>query len=82
MKSLIFDTVKVNDTISFNDNGMIESGVVVKVDNNKFGVRVLRCWDNNGIPTYYESILNFYKTGTKTHANHTHGNAIAITGTI
>jgi hypothetical protein len=78
-----FENVELNQTVSFEENGMIETGVVCKVEENKFTLRALRTWvDNNGIVKYYESMFPFFKTGTKTHHRYTFGNAIEITGTI
>ena len=82
MKARKFENVEINQTVTFEENGMIETGIVCNVEHNKFIVRALRCWDNNGVNTYYERQWSFFKTGTKTHSHHTNGNAIAITGTI
>jgi hypothetical protein len=77
-----FENVEINQTVSFYENDMIETGVVRKVDHNMFFVEALRSWDNKGVITFYEKSFSFYKTGTKTHHRHTNGNAIEITGTI
>jgi hypothetical protein len=82
MKARKFENVELNQTVTFEDNGMIETGVVCNVEDNKFTLRVWRNWDNCGIITFNETKLNFFKTGTKTHSHHTNGNAIKITGTI
>lgn len=77
-----FENVEINQTVSFYENDMIETGVVRRVDHNIFYVEALRSWDCNGVQTFYEKSFSFYKTGTKTHHRHTWGNAIEITGTI
>jgi hypothetical protein len=77
-----FDTVEINQTVTFEENGMIETGVVCNVEHNKFTLRALRSWDNNGVNTFYEKQFSFFKTGTKTHSHHTNGNAIQITGNV
>ena len=82
MSARKFDNVELNQTITFLENGMIETGAVCKVDKNTFTLRVLRCWDNNGMMTYYDAHFSFYKTGTKSHSHYTHGNAIEITGNL
>jgi hypothetical protein len=82
MKARKFETVKLNQTVSFEENGMIETGVVCNVEHNKFTLRALRSWDNNGVDAFYEKQFSFFKTGTKTHSHHTNGNAIQITGTV
>ena len=82
MKNRKFENVEINQTVSFEENGMIETGVVCEVQHNKFILRALRSWDNDGNVEYYEKMFNFFKTGTKTHSHHTNGNAIIITGTI
>ena len=82
MKARKFENVQINQTVTFEENGMIETGVVCNVEHNKFTLRTLASWDNNGVETYYERMFNFFKTGTKTHSHHTNGNAIEITGNI
>jgi len=82
MKTKKFQNVELNQTITFEENGMTETAVVCRVENNKFTARALRSWDNNGVETFYEKQFTFFKTGTKTHSHHTNGNAIEITGTI
>ena len=82
MKARKFENVELNQTVTFEDNGMIEVGVVCNVEDNKFTLRVWRNWDNNGVISFNVNKLNFFKTGTKTHSHHTNGNAIQITGTI
>jgi hypothetical protein len=82
MKTRKFENVELNQTVTFEENGMIETGVVCNVEQNKFTLRTLASWDNNGVETYYERMFNFFKTGTKTHSHHTNGNAIEITGKI
>ena len=82
MKARKFDTVELNQTVTFEEKAMIETGVVCEVKENTFTLRALRCWDNNGVKEFYEKQFAFFKTGTKTHSHHTNGNAIAITGTV
>jgi len=82
MKSRKFDSVKVDQEVYFEENGMIESGVVIEVYDNKFVVRALRCYDKDGVLSYYDKKFSFFKTGTKTHSHYTYGNAIQIVGTI
>lgn len=82
MKARKFDTVELNQTVTFEEKGMIETGVVCEVKENTFTLRALRSWDNNGVMSYHDSFFNFFKTGTKSHSHYTYGNAIAITGTV
>jgi hypothetical protein len=82
MKAKKFDNVQLNQIVTFYENDMIQTGVVCNVENNKFTLRALRCWDNNGIIAYNEQMFTFFKTGTKTHAHYTYGNAIEITGNV
>lgn len=82
MKARKFDTVELNQTVTFEEKGMIETGVVCEVKENKFTQRAVRGWDDNGVMSYNDSFFNFYKTGTKTHSHYTYGNAIAITGRV
>jgi hypothetical protein len=82
MNARKFENVQINQTVTFEENGMIETGIVCNVEHNKFTLRTLASWDNNGVETYYERMFNFFKTGTKTHSHHTNGNAIEITGNI
>ena len=82
MKARKFENVQINQTVTFEENGMIETGVVSNVEHNKFIVRTLRCWDKYGVISYYDRNFSFFKTGTKTHSHYNYGNAIAITGNI
>lgn len=82
MKARKFDTVELNQTVTFEEKGMIETGVVCEVNENTFTLRALRVWDNNGVMSYHDSFFNFFKTGTKSHSHYTYGNAIEITGTV
>jgi hypothetical protein len=82
IKSRKFDSVEIDQEICFEENGFIETGVVCEVYDNKFVVRALRCYDNDGVMSYYDKKFSFYKTGTKTHSHYTYGNAIQIVGTI
>ena len=82
MKARKFDTVELNQTVTFEEKGMVETGVVCEVKENTFTLRALRSWDNNGVMCYSDSYFNFFKTGTKSHSHYTYGNAIAITGKV
>jgi hypothetical protein len=82
MKARKFDLVELGNIVSFEEDGKIETGVVSIVEHNKFQITALRCWDKNGVMTYYDRTWSFFKTGTKTHSHHTNGNAIEITGNI
>jgi len=82
MKARKFENVEINQTVTFEENGMIETGIVCNVEHNKFTVRALRCWDRCGVMVYYDKNFSFFKTGTKTHSHYNYQNAIAITGTI
>jgi len=77
-----FESIEVNQTVTFENEGKIETGVVCKVSQNTFTLRVMQCWDNNGTTSFYDAFYNFYKTGTKSHLNYTYGNAIEINGSI
>lgn len=77
-----FYNVELNQIVTFEDKGMIETGIVCKVNENTFTLRALRSWDNNGVKCFYECLYNFFKTGTKSHSRYTYGNAIQIIGTI
>lgn len=81
-KSKKFENVEVSDIISYEELGKIESGVVVNVDDKMFTIKILCYWDNNGISTYYERLINFFKSGSKTNRYHTNGNAIEVIGKI
>jgi hypothetical protein len=74
-----FEHVKIGQTISFEENGMIETAIVSKVDKNTFSAQALRFWNNNGVKSFYTMTFNFLKTGTKSHPHYTYGNAIEIT---
>jgi hypothetical protein len=82
MKARKFDDVAINQTVTFEEGGMIETGVVCEVKENTFTVRALRSWNKNGITCYNDNFFSFYKTGTKSHSHYTYGNAIEITGTV
>jgi hypothetical protein len=82
MKARKFNNVELNQTVTFEEKGMIETGVVCEVKENTFTLRALRSWNNNGVMTYHDSFFNFFKTGTKSHSHYTYGNAIAITGAV
>jgi hypothetical protein len=77
-----FENVKINDTIAFEQNGKIETAVVIEVNARTFTTRALRSWDKNGISAYYDAFFNFYKSGIKSHSHYTYGNALEITGSV
>jgi hypothetical protein len=81
-KSKKFDNVEINDIVSYEENGMINTGVVNMVDDKMFTLRVVSSWNNNGTMVIYDRHLNFYKSGIKTNRFHSNGNAIEITGKI
>ena len=64
MKARKFDTVELNQTVTFEENGMIETGVVCNVEHNKFTLRALRMWDNCGVITYYDKMFSFFNWET------------------
>jgi hypothetical protein len=78
MKNRKFENVKIGQIVTFKENEMVESGIVTNVNENTFTLRALRCWDNNGVKSFYDSFFNFYKTGTKSHSHYTYDNAIEI----
>ena len=82
MKARKFDNVKVGDTVTFEENGMIETGIVSEVKENTFILRALRCWNKRGVLSFNDKYFNFFKTGTKSHSHYLHGNAIKITVSI
>lgn len=77
-----FENVELDQIATFEENGMIESGVVCYVDNKIFTLRMMRSWDNNGVIEYYTKYCTFFKTGTKTNRFHTNGNAIEVIGRV
>jgi archaellum component FlaC len=75
-----FENVKEGNMVSFyTENNQIQQGIVVAVKENIFEVKILECYTRNGIKHFYDTYLHFFKTGTKTHARYTYGNAIEIT---
>ena len=82
MKARKFENVELDQIVTFEEKGMIESGVVCEVKENTFILRALRMWDDNGVKSFYDRYFSFFKTGTKSHSHYTHGNAIEITGRI
>ena len=82
MKQRKFDTIELNQTVTFEENGMIETGVVCQVKENIFILRALQSWNNNGVIRYYDVFFSFFKTGTKSNYRYTYGNAIEITGKV
>lgn len=78
-----FHNVALGQTVTFtNSEGMIETGVVTEVSENKFVLMIPAVAEYNGILRFYNRHLAFYKTGTKTHVRHNHGNALEITGIV
>ncbi len=82
MKAKKFENVEINQIVTFEENGMIDSGVVDNVQEKTFTLRVISSWNNNGIIEIYDRYLNFFKSGIKTNRFYTYGNAIEITGRI
>jgi hypothetical protein len=81
-KSKKFENVELNDIVSYEENGMINTGVVDMVNDKIFTLRVVSSWDNNGTIMIYERYLHFFKSGKKTNRFYTFGSAIEITGKI
>jgi len=77
-----FENIEINQVVTFEEYGKIETGVVCLVEHNKFTLRALRSWDRNGVETFYDRHFPFFKTGTKTHHHHTNGNAIEVIGRV
>ena len=82
MRNRKFENVAINQIVSFNEKGMIETGVVCDIKENTFTLRALRLWDKNGVVSYQNCLFNFYKTGTKSHSHYTYGDAIEIIGNV
>jgi hypothetical protein len=81
-KSKKFENVEINQIVSFEENGMIKSGVVDMVCDKMFTLRVISTWDKNGVLVTYNRYLNFFKSGKKTNRYHTNGNALQIVGNV
>jgi hypothetical protein len=77
-----FENVEINQIVSFQENEMIESGVVDYVCDKMFTLRVLSTWDNNGVLVIYHRNLNFFKSGKKTNRYYTYGDALEIVGNV
>lgn len=77
-----FENIQINDVVRFYNNQKIESGVVCDVLKNKFTVRTIDYWEDNGVIKFYDSYFSFFKTGTKTNKFYLYGNAIEVIGTI
>ena len=73
-----FENVKINDQVSFEENGNIKIGKVIKVEEKIFTISLPSSWNKNGVIEYYERNFNFFKSGKKTNRFHTNGNAIEI----
>ena len=77
-----FENVEINQIVSFEENGMIKSGVVDMVCDKKFTLRLISTWDKNGVLVIYNRYLNFFKSGKKTNRYYTYGNALQIVGNV
>ena len=77
-----FQNVEINQIVSFEENGMIESGVVDNVQEKIFTLRVVSTWNKNGVIEIYDRHLNFYKSGIPTNRFYCYGNAIDIVGRV
>jgi hypothetical protein len=81
-KSKKFDNVEINQIVSFEENNMINTGVVDMTNDKIFVLRVISTWNNNGVIMVYERYLHFFKSGKKTNRFYTYGNAIEIVGNV
>ena len=80
-----FNDIKVGDMVTYYSDlqGAISEAVVCEVTEKMFTLTTLKHWQKpNGVHTFYEFKMPFYKTGTKTHHRYTFGNAIEITSSI
>jgi hypothetical protein len=80
-----FSEVKVGHIVTYYSDllGSISEAVVSEVNEKMFTLSTLRSWKNpNGIISFDEIKMQFYKTGTKSHHRYTHGNAIEITSAV
>jgi len=80
-----FNGIKVGDMVTYYSDlqGSISEAVVCEVTEKMFTLTTLKHWQKpNGVHTFYEFKMPFYKTGTKTHHRYTFGNAIEITSSI
>jgi hypothetical protein len=80
-----FNNIKVGDIVTYYSDleGSISEAVVCEVLDNMFVLTTLKHYQKpDGINSFYEFKMAFYKTGTKTHHRYTFGNAIAITSSV
>lgn len=80
-----FDNIKIGDIVTYYSDlkGSISEAVVCEVLDNMFVLNTLKHYQKpDGINSFYEFKMSFYKTGTKTHHRYTFGNAIEITSSI
>lgn len=77
-----FSNIKIGDIVTYYSDlqGSINEAVVCEVSDNMFTLTTMKhLLKPNGVHSFYEFKMPFYKTGTKTHHRYTFGNAIAIT---
>ena len=80
-----FNDIKVGDIVTYYSDlkGSISEAVVCEVSENMFVLTTLKHYQKpDGIHSFYEFKMAFYKTGTKTHHRYTFGNAISITSSV
>ena len=80
-----FNDIKVGDIVTYylDLKGSISEAVVCEVLDNVFVLTTLKHYQKpDGIHSFYEFKMAFYKTGTKTHHRYTFGNAISITSSV
>ena len=80
-----FNDIKVGDIVTYYSDlkGSISEAVVCEVSDNMFVLTTLKHYQKpDGIHSFYEFKMAFYKTGTKTHHRYTFGNAISITSSV
>lgn len=80
-----FNDIKVGDIVTYYSDlkGSISEAVVCEVLDNMFVLTTLKHYQKpDGIYSFYDFKMAFYKTGTKTHHRYTFGNAIAITSSV
>ncbi|NDD54367.1 hypothetical protein EBZ39_10905 [bacterium] len=79
-KNRKFEMVRPGNMVSFIDTDKkINNAVVIRVDENTFTVSIPKVVIRENFHGFLFLDRKFYKTGTKTHRNHTNGNAIEIT---
>lgn len=74
----IFEHVQVGDIIEFNNKGFVESALVASVKERVFTATALKCFDKNGIKSFYDAYFTFFKSGKKANKNYIYGDAIKI----